>query len=251
MVEANLRNRRILVVDDEPELRRMVAGILAAEGFTQVACAANASEALAAFRRFNPELALLDVMLPDGDGFTLCAYLRAFNADRPLPVIFLTAKDEPDDVLAGLRSGADDYVAKPFRPQELVLRAAAVLRRCYPGAPEAIELPACSIDLANADVRRRDTGEHVSLTVKERDLLEALSRNANRIVTTDALCEAAWGTSFGYAQSLMTHVHRIREKIEADPARPASLVTSKGLGYKLVVPKEGVSEADAAGGARR
>lgn len=237
MTDANLKSRRILVVDDEPELRRMVASMLSAEGFTHVTQAGNVKEALEAFRRVKPELALLDVMLPDGDGFTLCQYLRAFDPDAPLPVIFLTAKDETDDRLSGLRSGADDYVTKPFSPQELALRIAAVLRRCYPAEPETVELADCVLDLGNADVLRKSSSEHVSLTVKERALLEALARNAGRIVTTDALCEAVWGDSFGYEQSLMTHVRRVREKIEADPSHPRSLVTAKGIGYKLVPQK--------------
>ena len=94
------------------------------------------------------------------------------------------------------------------------------------------------LDLANADVLRTDTGAHASLTVKERAILEALVRNLGRIVTTDALCEAAWGDAFGYSQTLMTHVRRIREKIEADPSHPRSLLTAKGIGYKLVARKE-------------
>lgn len=237
MSDSSLKRRKILLVDDEPELRRMVATMLAAEGFSNVVQAGNVQEALAAYRRVKPELALLDVMLPDGDGFTLCQYLRAFDPETPLPVIFLTAKDETDDRLAGLRCGADDYVTKPFSPQELILRMQAVLRRCYPADPETVHLENATLDLANADVLRHDTGEHLTLTVKERAILEALARNANRIVTTDALCEAAWGDSFGYAQSLMTHVRRIREKIEANPSHPRSLVTAKGLGYKLNVPK--------------
>lgn len=237
MSEAGLKARRILVVDDEPELRGMLAAVLKAEGFTHVTCAASVQEALGAYRSCEPELALLDVMLPDGDGFTLCSYLRAFDAEKPLPVIFLTAKDETADRLSGLRAGADDYMTKPFSPAELVLRVMAVLRRCYPAQPEALRLAACKLDLANADVERLDTGEHIALTVKEHDLLEALARNANRIVTTDALCMAVWGESFGYAQSLMTHVRRVREKIEADPSKPVSLVTAKGLGYKLVLPQ--------------
>lgn len=235
MSDQSLKKRRILLVDDEPELRRMVAAMLAAEGFSHVVQAANVQEALAAYRQTKPELALLDIMLPDGDGFTLCQYLRAFEPDTPLPVIFLTAKDETDDRLAGLRCGADDYVTKPFSPQELILRMQAVLRRCYPAEPETVYLENATLDLANADVLRRDTGEHLTLTVKERAILDTLARNANRIVTTDALCEAAWGDSFGYAQSLMTHVRRIREKIEKDPSQPQSLVTAKGLGYRLNV----------------
>lgn len=149
MSDQSLKKRRILLVDDEPELRRMVAAMLAAEGFSHVVQAANVQEALAAYRQAKPELALLDVMLPDGDGFTLCQYLRAFDPDTPLPVIFLTAKDETDDRLAGLRCGADDYVTKPFSPQELILRMQAVLRRCYPAEPETVHLENATLDLVN------------------------------------------------------------------------------------------------------
>lgn len=234
MVENSLRDKRILVVDDEPQLRRMIVDVLRAEGFCAISQAGSVMEALAVFRETNPQLALLDVMLPDGDGFTLCEYLRSLSAGTPLPVMFLTAKNETEDRLAGLRTGADDYIPKPFSPQELVLRVCAVLRRCYPAQPDTLQLAACTLDLSNAEAIRPN-GERVSLTVKERDILTALARNANRIVTSEALCDAAWGDSFGYGQSLMTHVRRIREKIEADPSHPASLVTAKGLGYKLVV----------------
>lgn len=234
MVEKGLRDKRILVVDDEPQLRRMIVDVLRAEGFRNISQAGSVMEALSAFRESAPQLAVLDVMLPDGDGFTLCEYLRSLSSSAPLPVMFLTAKNETEDRLAGLRTGADDYIAKPFSPQELVLRICAVLRRCYPADPDTVRLAACALDLSNAEARMPD-GRRVPLTVKERDILTALARNANRVVTTEALCEAAWGESFGYAQSLMTHVRRIREKIEADPSHPESLVTAKGLGYKLVV----------------
>ncbi len=231
-----MKSRTILLVDDEPGLLRMVGDILAADGFSHVVKAASVSEALVAFRRDKPDLALLDVMLPDGDGFTLCRFLRELCPDDPVPVIFLTAKDEMSDRLAGLRSGADDYVSKPFSPQELLLRIHAVLRRCYRDTNPALQLAACTVDLENVEVVRAD-GRTVSLTAKEHDLLEILARNANRIVTTDSLCEECWGSSFGYEKSLMTHVRRIREKIEADPSNPVSLVTVKGLGYKLLVEK--------------
>ena len=234
MVENSLRDKRILVVDDEPQLRHMIVDVLRAEGFCAISQAGSVMEALALFRETKPQLALLDVMLPDGDGFTLCEYLRSLSAGAPLPVMFLTAKNETEDRLAGLRTGADDYIPKPFSPQELVLRVCAVLRRCYPVQPDTLHLAACTLDLSNAEAVRPN-GERVSLTVKEREILTALARNANRIVTSEALCEAAWGDSFGYGQSLMTHVRRIREKIEADPSHPASLVTAKGLGYKLIV----------------
>ena len=228
---------KILVVEDDPFIVTSLTELLAGEGYAvdHVACQ---NDAIARVERNGGAyaLVLLDVTLAQGNGFATCSAIKQLAPE--LPVIFLTAKDETDDRLAGLRSGADDYVTKPFSPQELVLRIMAVLRRCYPAEPDALELDACTLDLANADVLRRDTGEHIQLTVKEHDLLEALARNANRIVTTDALCEAVWGETFGYAQSLMTHVRRVREKIESDPSHPKSLITAKGIGYRLVVPRE-------------
>ena len=224
---------RIFIVEDEHRIARFLQIELEHEGF-ETETEENGTRAYERIMQGNFDLVLLDVMLPDGDGFTLCEYLRSLSAGAPLPVMFLTAKNETEDRLAGLRTGADDYIPKPFSPQELVLRVCAVLRRCYPAQPDTLQLAACTLDLSNAEAIRPN-GERVSLTVKERDILTALARNANRIVTSEALCDAAWGDSFGYGQSLMTHVRRIREKIEADPSHPASLVTAKGLGYKLVV----------------
>ena len=176
-----------------------------------------------------PDLAILDVMLPDGDGFSLMKKLRTFTN---IPIIFLTAKDEAADKLAGLGLGADDYVVKPFLPQELLLRVHAVLRRCYKADSPLLELEGCTIDFSRAEVNKN--GIIVALTAKEYTLLETLSRSEGRIVSIDALCEALWGDNpFGYENSLNAHIRRIREKIETDPSKPVSLITMKGLGYKL------------------
>lgn len=232
-----LHTKTILLVDDEPELLRLLTTVLTSEGFTSIVTASDVASALNAYEHHAPDLAVLDINLPDGDGFALCTYLRSFSPEHPLPVIFLTAKDETNDRLTGLRAGADDYLTKPFSPQELVLRIQAILRRCYPSSNSVLHLTHCDIDLDNVEVRKQ--GEpSIYLTAKERDLLTILAANANHIVTTDHLCEKCWGSSFGYEQSLMTHVRRIREKIEADPSHPESLITMKGLGYKLMVAKD-------------
>lgn len=149
-----------------------------------------------------------------------------------VPVIFLTAKDTGADKLAGLGLGADDYIVKPFMPEELLLRVYAVLRRCYKEDSPLIHLADCTIDFTRAEVTRH--GEVISLTAKEHILLETLARNEGKIVTVDALCEALWGDNpFGYENSLNAHVRHIREKIESNPSKPVSLITIKGLGYKL------------------
>ena len=242
LVEENLRGKRILVVDDEKELGDMVSSILAGAGFREVEAARSAEEALSLVSREDPKgaqgvkLFILDVMMPGMDGFQLLGRLREMPEHRKTPAIFLTARDEPLDRVGGLSLGADDYIAKPFLPQELILRITAVMRRCYADDVADLALAHATVDLANAEVARED-GTRVQLTAKEHEILSVLTRNAGRIVTIDAICEECWGTSFAYENSLMAHVRRLREKIEADPSHPESLVTVRGLGYKLVVRK--------------
>ena len=229
MEQSFLHTKKILFVDDEPELRRLVIDILSDDGFSNIIDAGTVKTGLILARQEKPDLAILDVMLPDGDGFSLMKKLRAFTN---IPVIFLTAKDEAADKLAGLGLGADDYVVKPFLPQELLLRVHAVLRRCYKADSPLLELEGCTIDFSRAEVNKN--GIIVALTAKEHTLLKTLSHSEGRIVSIDTLCEALWGDNpFGYENSLNAHIRRIREKIETDPSKPVSLITVKGLGYKL------------------
>ena len=229
MERSFLHTKKILLVDDEPELRKLVIDILSDDGFSNIIDAGTVQTGLVFARQEKPDLAILDVMLPDGDGFSLMKKLRAFTN---IPVIFLTAKDEAADKLAGLGLGADDYLVKPFLPQELLLRVHAVLRRCYKAESPLLELEGCTIDFSRAEVNKN--GIIVALTAKEHTLLETLSHSEGRIVSIDALCEALWGDNpFGYENSLNAHIRRIREKIETDPSKPVSLITVKGLGYKL------------------
>ena len=226
-----LKKKRILLVDDEPELLAMVRSILEEEGYENIETAKNVGEAVEKAEVFSPELAVLDVMLPDGDGFELMEKLRRLD---DYPILFLTARGEDEDKFTGFGLGADDYIVKPFLPQELLFRIAAILRRTYKEEDPLVRLKCCKIDFSRAEVERG--GERIPLTAKEYELLSALYRNAGRIVTIDALCEAAWGDNpYGYENSLMAHIRRIREKIEENPSKPASLVTVKGLGYKLIV----------------
>lgn len=228
-----LHSKKLLLVDDEPELLKMVSDILRDTGFENIIDAASAKEAVSAAKTEKPDLMVLDVMLPDGDGFSLMQQLRTFT---DVPVIFLTAKDETADKLTGLGLGADDYISKPFMPQELVLRIYAVLRRTYKEDDPLVVLDGCTIDFSRAEINK--CGKLIPLTAKEHTLLDTLARNEGKIVTVDALCEALWGDNpFGYENSLNAHVRRIREKIETDPSSPVSLITIKGLGYKLNIRK--------------
>ncbi|MEA4919967.1 MAG: response regulator transcription factor [Clostridiaceae bacterium] len=233
MNQTFLHTKKLLLVDDEPELLKMVTAILKDDGFENIVLAASVKEGTAAAEREKPDLAILDVMLPDGDGFSLMEQIRSFT---DVPIIFLTAKDEAADKLAGLGLGADDYIVKPFMAQELLLRVYAVLRRCYKENGKLLKLDGCTVDFSRAEVHK--AGGVLPLTAKEHTLLETLAHNEGKIVSLDSLCEALWGDNpFGYENSLNAHVRRIREKIETDPSKPLSLITIKGLGYKLNVRK--------------
>ena len=230
-----LKTKTIMLVDDEPELIKMVISILKDDGFSGIVTATTYQEALSILNTQSPDLFILDVMLPDGNGFSLMEKIRE-RLDTP--IIFLTAKDQAEDKFTGLGLGADDYIIKPFLPRELILRVGAILRRAYKDDNPLVQLANCEIDFSRATVIKNDIP--IPLTAKEHDILDVLAKNANRIVTIDALCEAAWGDNpFGYENSLMTHIRRIREKIEAAPSKPVSLLTVKGLGYKLIVERRG------------
>lgn len=219
------------MVDDEPGLLQMVVSILNQDGYTQIKTAGTMREALGVCQEWTPELAILDVMLPDGDGFFLFEQIKSF---LDIPILFLTARGENSDRLHGLGLGADDYLVKPFLPKELLLRIGIILRRFYKDEKPVVTLKGSQIDFSRAEVIRG--GERISLTAKEFEILQALYRNAGRIVTIDQLCEAAWGDNpFGYENSLMAHIRRIREKIEEHPSKPEALLTVRGLGYKLTL----------------
>lgn len=231
MTQEYLKQKKILLVDDEKEIIKMITEFLREEGYSQIRAAGTVEEGLRAVRDWAPDLAVLDVMLPDGDGFLLFEEMKKITG---IPALFLTARGEDEDRIEGLGLGADDYMVKPFLPKELLLRIGIILKRYYKDENPLIQLAGSQIDLERAEVVK--DGVRLPLTAKEYEILGALYRNAGRIVTIDQLCEAAWGENpFGYENSLMAHIRRIREKIEMNPSRPVSLITVKGLGYKLVV----------------
>ena len=219
---------RILIVDDEAALQNMVKEILTQAGY-ETTSALTCAQALEQFRAAAPDAVLLDVNLPDGDGFSLLGKLRE---NRDVPVLFLSARDEDADRLQGLGLGADDYITKPFLPQELLLRLHAVLRRVYREEAQTARLGDAEIDWGKCAVRRN--GAETALTAKEFALLKKLWDAQSNIVTIDALCDTLWeGPQVGYENTLMVHIRRLREKIEADPSRPKYLLTVRGLGYRL------------------
>lgn len=231
-----LKNKKILLVDDEEELLKTTEAVLRSEGFFNIYTAKSCAEALETVKNQPIALLLLDVMLPDGDGFSLYGRLRQISQ---APVIFLTARGEAEDRIYGLGLGADDYIVKPFLMKELTLRITAVLRRTYQRQQQeaSFYLGERHIDFETASVTAH--GKERAFTAKEFTLLRKLYESKNRIVTNDALCMAAWGDLYyGYENTLMVHIRRLREKIEENPSAPKHLITVKGLGYKLVTDDE-------------
>ena len=219
----------ILLVDDDRGLLEMLLSIFRRAGYHDLLTASSGLEALRLWREEQPDLVVLDVMMPGMDGFSV---LREIRRASRVPVLMLTARGEAEDRIEGLENGADDYLPKPFLPKELLLRAGAILSRAYPERKEQVALAGSTVDMANAEVWKN--GERISLTAKELQLFEKLYENAGRIVTTGALCETICGEFWqGYETTLSTHIRHLREKIEENPSRPVSLVTVKGIGYRL------------------
>lgn len=260
----NLYDSRILLIDDNVELANMVRDMLRRNGYSNVSCVHTCEQGMSMFREEAPQLVVLDIMLPDGDGFSLFRRIRDISE---VPILFLSAKDEDNDRLFGLGLGADDYITKPFLSQELLLRVNAVLKRTYfsgarltgssamnefgsyggisgdsrfrdpaftpsSGEPDVLLLGEHRISFAEASVTYR--GKTTSFTAKELQLLKKLAQNRGNIVTFDALCMAVWGDPYyGYENTLMVHIRHLREKIEDDPSSPKWLLTARGLGYRL------------------
>ena len=227
-----IKDKSILLVDDEPAILLMCQSILKENGFTNIL---TADTSLRALERLDtrPDLAVLDVMLPDMDGFMLAKVIRE---QTNIPILFLTAKGEFDDKAKGFEVGADDYIVKPFLAQEFVWRVTAILRRVYKeNENTGFLLEDCKVDLGQAQVYKEGC-DPVSLTAKEVEILQKLFSNAGRIVTLGSLCQTVCGDIYvGYEKTLMSHIRHIREKIETEPSSPVSLVTVKGIGYKLIL----------------
>ncbi|HEV3479746.1 MAG TPA: response regulator transcription factor [Gaiellaceae bacterium] len=229
--------RTILLVEDEESITTPLVEALRREGF-DAAVSATASDSLAAFERAQPDLVLLDVMLPDGSGFDVCRELRARSR---VPIIMLTARGEEADRVAGLELGADDYVVKPFSARELVARVRAVLRRTAEArerrAEGVTEVGEVRLDPARRTVTFR--GEELELSRKEFDLLRLLIDNAGSVVTRERLIDEVWDTNwFGSTKTLDVHVSGVRKKLGDDPNDPRYIHTVRGVGFRFASPDE-------------
>ncbi|MBM7365995.1 response regulator transcription factor [Gordonia hydrophobica] len=224
----------VLIVEDEESLADPLAFLLRKEGF-EASIVNDGAQAVPAFERINPDIVLLDLMLPGVSGTEICKMIRAKST---VPVIMVTARDSEIDKVVGLELGADDYVTKPYSARELIARIRAVLRRG--GAVEEDEdsvIGVVEVGPVRMDVQRHTVtvaGSDVTLPLKEFDLLEYLLRNSGRVLTRSQLIDRVWGADYvGDTKTLDVHVKRLRSKVEPDPSQPRHLITVRGLGYKF------------------
>src|SRR5437762_13854059 len=227
--------QRILIVEDEPDIRKLVNYNLVQERF-KVLEAEDGEQGLKIVQREKPDLVILDLMLPGLSGMELCKILRGRSETEKLPVLMLTAKAGEADRIVGLEMGADDYLAKPFSPRELVARVRAILRRAEskPASETAVsyEKGPLKIDFSTYEVFVR--GKRVKLTLKEFELLRFLVQNPSRVLNRDQLLDRVWGgETFVTPRTVDVHIRRLRKAIEKDDRKPKWILTVRGVGYKL------------------
>ncbi|MBX3002867.1 MAG: response regulator transcription factor [Anaerolineales bacterium] len=225
-------NQRILIVDDEPRFIRLIEANLQTEGY-QILQAKDGKQAVEQAANGKPDLVLLDVMMPEMDGFQACERIRQFSN---VPIIMLTARGEEDQRIRGLNLGADDYIVKPFSAGEMLARVRAVLRRAQTAAPESGETlfsrGSLQIDFARAEVRL--DGELVSLSATEYRLLLQFAHSAGRILTAEDLLRNVWGEEYKDEKEILwVSISRLRQKLEKDPKQPELIVTHSGEGYSM------------------
>src|SRR4030088_697765 len=225
-----MSGNRVLVVDDEDHILELARLYLAREGY-QIERVADGAQALARFGQIKPDLVVLDIMLPNVDGLTICREIRKTSQ---VPIIMLTARDEVTDKVVGLELGADDYLTKPFHPQELVARAKALVRRSRlePDQPKLVRAGGLEVDLERHEVRSGES--KVQLRPKEFDLLALLARHPGRVFQRSELLDLVWGYDFpGYTRTVDVHIQQLREKLAQGGVSNPTIQTGWGVGYKV------------------
>lgn len=229
---------KIMVVDDEPDILDLLEKALNIEGLSDIIKIDNGMTAVDTCRKIQPDIMILDVMLPDIDGYEVCKQIRQFSH---CPILFLSSKNDELDKILGLAVGGDDYVTKPFSPKEVAYRVKAQLRRTAYRKNEAVNEPIKigTLTLDTDGCRAMKDGKDMELTAKEFEILQYLAENKGRVISRERLYEAIWNEdSFGCDNTVMVHIRHLREKLENDPTAPQYIITMKGLGYKLVNPYE-------------
>jgi len=236
----SINKSKILIVDDEEDILRLLSTVLRKEGFENIYTAAAAKEALDLVARINPDIILLDIMMPDRDGYDVCKEIRKTSRT---PILFMSAKTEELDRILGFALGADDYITKPFSPKEVAYRLKAHLRRNnYVGEDNDKKNKTIvfgPFELNEEKIELKKSGELLELKPKEFKMLVYFAKNPNQILSKEKICSRVWGEDYiGFDNTIMVHIRRLREKIEDNPSMPKYVVNIKGLGYKFVVKGE-------------
>lgn len=225
---------KVLIIDDEEHIAELIRYNLEAAGFKTVV-AGNGIDGLSRAREEEPDLVLLDLMLPGIDGLEVCKRLRGEEKTRNVPIIMLTAKSEEIDKILGLELGADDYITKPFSVRELTARVKALLRRSNAQeAPEEVIYTFADVEVDYQKHEVRKNGQKVDLTLKEFELLEMLIRNNAKVLTRDMLLDKIWGYEYvGETRTVDVHIRHLRQKLEEDDRSPRFIETVRGIGYRF------------------
>ena len=229
---------KIMIVDDEPDILDLLEKSLIIEGFDNIFKIDNGLSAVNICKALQPDMIILDVMLPGIDGYEVCKRIREFSH---CPILFLSSKNDELDKILGLAVGGDDYVTKPFSPKEVAYRVKAQLRRTQyrQRPPKAKPLTVGALHIDPEGCRVTKDGKEIELTAREFEILQYMAQNTGRVISRERLYETVWGEdSFGCDNTIMVHIRHLREKIESNPTSPEYLITMKGLGYKLVNPYE-------------
>lgn len=233
-----MNDYKIMIVDDEPDIVTLLEKALSLEGYHHIIKIDNGLAAVNRYKEIQPDMIILDVMLPDMDGYEVCRRIRQFSH---CPILFLSSKDDELDKILGLAVGGDDYVTKPFSPKEIAYRVKAQLRRAEFGQnpPQGFSIQIGNVWIDSDGCRVMKGEKEIGLTAREFRLLQYLAQNKGRVISRERLYETVWGEDgFGCDNTIMVHIRHLREKLEDNPAAPAYLITVKGLGYKLVNPYE-------------
>ncbi|MBU3127559.1 response regulator transcription factor [Clostridium tagluense] len=237
----NLINKsKILIVDDEEDILKLLSTVLKKEGFENIYTAIAAKEAIDLVSRLDPDIILLDIMMPGRDGYDVCKEIRKTSRT---PILFMSAKTEELDRILGFALGADDYITKPFSPKEVAYRIKAHLRRNNYIDEDKNEKGKTIVfgpfELNEEKIEFKKNGESIQLKAKEFKMLAYMLKNPNQILSKEKICSGVWGEDYiGFDNTIMVHIRRLREKIEDNPSLPKYIVNIKGLGYKFVVKGE-------------
>lgn len=234
-MENSLSRRKILIIDDEKDILNLLSMVLRKEGFENIYVAEDAKSGFSLYQKINPDIILLDIMLPDAEGYEVCKRIRE-NSD--VPILFMSAKTEEIDRILGFALGGDDYITKPFSPKEVAYRIKAHFKRINYNVEEdnknaIFNLGSFQIDEEKIEVRKN--GKLIEFKPKEYKIFLYMAKHPNQILSKEKLCDEIWGEDYiGFDNTIMVHIRRVREKIEEDPSNPKHIINIKGLGYKFI-----------------